>query len=249
MWRKCRDARRALVSVVPIGLALAWAAPAAAQVRLSGEAGGHYNVRVMSWWEIPFRSVVRQQYDFSCGSAAVATLLTYHYERPTPERSAFTQMWKAGDQQAIRKVGFSMLDMKGYLNSAGLRAEGFRLGAEGLARLKRPAIALLDLKGFKHFVVIKGVRDGRVLVGDPMLGLNDYALEDFLKVWNGIGLMIVSKSEEAAFNLAGDWGPWSTAPLEQGALRVAVGDLTNHLPPGYQLTPQILLSVNVGTVK
>ena len=47
------------------------AAPAMAEVRLSGEAGGNYRVQVMSWWDIPFRSVVRQQYDFSCGSAAV----------------------------------------------------------------------------------------------------------------------------------------------------------------------------------
>ena len=53
-----------------------------------------------------------------------------------------------------------------------------------------------------------------------------------------------------SFNLAGDWGPWSQAPLEkEGSLQVSVGDLTTNLPPQYQLTPQILLDVRVGTVK
>jgi uncharacterized protein len=231
--------------------ALCCAAPAGAQVRLGREAGGNYEIAVMSWWEIPFRSVVRQQYDFSCGSAAVATLLTYHYDRPTPERTAFTQMWSNGNQQLIRKVGFSMFDMKNYLASLGLKAEGYRLGMEKLATVSQPAIVLLDLNGFKHFVVVKGVRGDRVLVGDPMRGLNEYSREDFAKVWNGIALIIVPRDgdQAAAFNLAGDWGPWSTAPMEDGAMRIAPDDFATHLPPSYQLSPQILLSVDVGTVK
>jgi uncharacterized protein len=80
---------------------------ATAQVRLGPEAmGGNYNVQVMSWAEIPFRTIVRQQYDFSCGSAAVATLLTHHYGRPTAEHHSFAAMWKAGDQKIIQKSGF-----------------------------------------------------------------------------------------------------------------------------------------------
>lgn len=238
---------KAALAAALVGLA----APALAEVRLSSEAGGNYRVTVMSWWEIPFRTVVRQQYDFSCGSAAVATLLSYHYRRPTPERVAFAQMWKSGDQALIRKVGFSMFDMKSYLESAGFRAAGYRLGEEGLRKLKRPAIVLLDLKGFKHFVVVKGLRGDRVLVGDPMLGLNEYSFADFMKVWNGIALMIQTDEEarEPLYNLAGDWGPWSKAPMEDGALHIAPDNFATHLPPSYQLTPQILLDVNVGTVK
>ena len=229
---------------------LALSAPGSAEVRLSGEAGGNYRVQVMSWWDIPFRSVVRQQYDFSCGSAAVATLLTYQYHRPTPERSAFAKMWQAGDQRTIRKVGFSMFDMKSYLDSVGLDAVGYRLGEEGLRKLQRPAIVLLDLNGFKHFVVVKGIRGNRVFVGDPMMGLNEYALADFLKVWNGIALIVRpdDSQREPLYNLAGDWGPWSKAPMEDGALHISPDNFAMHLPPSYQLTLQMLLDVNVGTV-
>lgn len=228
------------------------AAPAAAEVRFTGpETGGNYSVQVMSWWDIPFRSVVRQRYDFSCGSAAIATLLTYHYGVATSETTPFRAMWEKGDRDAIRKVGFSMLDMKNYLASRGYRAEGFRLTIDQLKQVRRPSIVLLDLKGFKHFVVIKGIRGDRVLTGDSVLGLNEYSLGDFEKHWNGIALAIVDGAKQRpTFNLAGDWGPWSRAPLEgDGSLRVSAGDLTTNLPPQYQLTPQILLDVRVGTVR
>lgn len=227
--------------------------PGDAEVRLSAtDAGASYQVSVMTWWEIPFRSVVRQRYDFSCGSAAVATLLSFHYDRPTPEREAFAAMWRAGDREAIRRVGFSMLDMKAYLDGIGYRTEGFRLTPEELGQFAQPVIVLIDLNGFKHFVVVKGVRGDRVLVGDPMLGITEYAARDFAAMWNGIALAVVEAPDarRAAFNLAGDWGPWSRAPMEDGGgMRVATGDLTTNLPPSYQITPQILLDVRVGTVR
>lgn len=246
--------RRALAGLGGLAaiFSLMLATPAPAEVRLSYEAGGNYRVGVMSWWDIPFRSVIRQRYDFSCGAAAVATLLSYHYGRPTPEMTAFRAMWQTGDQDAIRQVGFSMLDMKSYLDSIGLRAEGFRLEAHELADFEQPLIALIDLNGFKHFVVVKGARGDRILVGDSVLGLTEYSVSDFARMWNGIALAIVSAPEapRPLFNLAGDWGPWSRAPLEDGGgMRVATGDLTTNLPPSYQITPQILLDVRVGTVR
>lgn len=239
---------RWIAAAAPAAALLLTAHPAAAEVRLGSEAGGNYTVNVMSWWEIPYRTVIRQQYDFSCGSAAVATLLTYSYNRPTPERVAFAEMWKRGDQQAIRKLGFSMLDIKSYFRSIGLHADGYRLTASDLPRLKRPAIVLLNLRGFKHFVVVKGVRNGRVLVGDSMLGLNEYALADFLKVWNGIALMISPGASSPSFNLASDWGPWAKAPLEDGALHIRAPDFANDIQQSYQITNQILLDVPVGTI-
>jgi uncharacterized protein len=224
-----------------------------AEVQLSRESGGDFSVGVMSWWEIPFRSVVRQRYDFSCGSAAVATILTHHYGRPTGEQEPFKAMWAKGDKELIRKVGFSMFDMKNYLTDLGYTTEGFRLKVEDLQKVKRPVIVLLNLNGFKHFVVIKGISNDRVLTGDSVLGLTQYSIQDFEKMWNGIALAIVKTPapQRPKYNLAGDWGPWAQAPLEEGnqALAVSIGDLTSHLPPEYQLTPTILLDVRVGTVK
>ena len=244
--------KRGILGAVALILA-SQSVPSSAEVQLTRESGGDFSVSVMSWWEIPFRTVVRQRYDFSCGSAAVATILTHHYGRPTGEQEPFKAMWAKGDKELIRKVGFSMFDMKNYLTDLGYTTEGFRFKAADLQKVKRPLIVLLDLNGFKHFVVIKGVNNGRILTGDSVLGLTQYSLEDFDKMWNGIALAIVKTptGENGRYNLAGDWGPWSQSPLEEGndALAVSIGDLTSHLPPEYQLTPTILLDVRVGTVK
>jgi predicted double-glycine peptidase len=224
---------------------MAFAVPAQADVRLGGDSGGYYTVQVKSWWEIPFRTVVRQRYDFSCGSAAVATLLTYHYDRPTSENAPFKAMWDAGDQDAIRKTGFSMLDMKHYLESFGFQVAGFRFDAKQLAALNRPVIVLLELNGYKHFVVVKGVYEGEVLVGDPALGLRKMKLEEFTAAWNGIALAIVRTPDDGkpAFNLASEWDPWARAPLGESVDRRSIGDLMTFIPPIYQLTTQVLIDL------
>jgi uncharacterized protein len=242
--------RRTLVPLFFVSALLA--SPAAmAQVQLGPEAtDGHYSVNVMSWADIPFRSIVRQRYDFSCGSAAVATLLTYHYQRPTTEQQSFAEMWKTGDRAIITKSGFSMFDMKNYLQSVGLHAEGYRVTINDLAKAKRPAIVLLDLNGFKHFVVVKGVHNNVVLVGDSIRGLTQFSAAEFQKSWNGIALAIVEDKAigQPGYNLARDWDPWSSAPVGDNNQIANIGDITTHLPTTYQLTPQILLAVRVGTV-
>ena len=107
-------------------LAVVCGAPAAAQVSFS-QGGGTYSLQVVSYRDIPFRTVVRQEYDYSCGSAALATLLRYHYGRDVAEHEVFLSMYENGDRQAIERVGFSLLDMKRYLDSHGFQADGFRM--------------------------------------------------------------------------------------------------------------------------
>lgn len=240
---------RALMSCAAVCVALA--APVSAQVRLGPDAGGNSETYVMSWWQIPFRSVVRQQYDFSCGSAAIATLLNYHYHHPMDERQSFAAMWRVGDREAIKRVGFSLADMRSFLNAEGYRAEGFKLTMDQLSKLRRPVIVLMDLEGFKHFVVIKGMQDGQVMTGDPMLGIVKYDTRDFQRYWNGIVLAILSGPvrERPVYNLKTDWNPWARAPLgDEAANQYGIGDLTTYLPPDYQLSPTMLLDVRVGTV-
>lgn len=224
------------------------AAPAHADVRFHGEAGGHYGVQVMSWRDIPFRSVVRQEYDFSCGSAAVATLLRYHYQRDVTETQAFRMMYETGDQAKIRAVGFSMLDMKRYLESVGYRADGFRISLDRLAEMRVPAIALINRNGYKHFVVVKGLRGDKVLLGDPSRGLEIHDRAEFEGWWNGIALAIRSgpgAADDLAFNREDEWRPWATAPTDTIGDRNVPGQLTRDLSPLYQITP--LSVINGGT--
>jgi predicted double-glycine peptidase len=202
------------------------------------QAGVTAALTVHSWKDIPFRWVVRQQYDFSCGSAALATLLLFHYGVKVNEQDVFQAMWKAGAQAKIRKVGFSLLDMKRTLHDHGLQADGYRLTLDQVERAKIPAIALITVGRYKHFVVIKGVRDGRVLTGDPALGLKIYPRKDFEGIWNGIVFLIHDHpGDPPVFNRAGEWRPWAYAPADSAVDRASLAAFTSELPVLHQITP------------
>lgn len=214
-------------------LFLAIAPMAHAQVELNGPTGP-VSMRVVSYRDIPFRTVVRQQYDFSCGSAALATLLRHHYGRDVDERMVFEAMFAAGDQDRIRRVGFSLLDMKRYLESHGYQADGFRLTLDDLAQSGAPAIIMIDTAGYRHFVVLKGVDAERVLIGDPALGLKVYTRAEFAGLWNGIAFMLRDPGDR--FNAAEDWTEFAPLRPETAMPVGSLASFTQQLPPLYQIT-------------
>ena len=185
--------------------------------RLMGPNGTTYAVPVTTLKGARFASTLRQQHDFSCGSAAVATLLTHHYDHPVGEVEVFKYMFERGDQARIRQQGFSMLDMKRYLDNAGFRAEGLKASLDQLAKAKVPAIALIKENGYAHFVVVKGLRGDRVVIGDPAQGTRVLARADFERYWgNGILLVVNQKIELARFNREQDWRVRPRAPIADG---------------------------------
>ncbi|HMN45784.1 MAG TPA: C39 family peptidase [Povalibacter sp.] len=181
---------------------------------------GSYRMRVTSLKEARFATTLRQKYDFSCGSAALATLLTFHYDRPISEQAVFAEMFQAGDRSKISKQGFSLLDMKHYLNAHGYSADGFEQPVERLAQERLPAIVLLSERGYRHFVVVKGLSRGRVLVGDPAMGTRAMSIERFKSLWvNNILFVIHNRREQARFDLAADWRIAPSSPLELSIVR------------------------------
>lgn len=194
--------------------------------------GQRVTVPAVSIREARFKTVVLQQYDFSCGSAALATLLTFHYNRPTTEADVFIAMYNTGDQAKIQKVGFSLLDMKRYLDSRGLRADGFKMDMEKLVKIGAPAITLVNINGYNHFVVFKGFENGEVVVGDPALGVRVLSEADFLKIWNGVVFIIRSEPTVGRehFNLASDWRVRRKAPFATAISRDSLASFTAQLP-------------------
>lgn len=221
-------------ALIPVWLAtMVWPGEASAQLLLNG-VGGPARMSVVSYRDLPFRTVVRQQYDFSCGSAALATLLRHHYGRDVDERDVFEAMFAVGDQEKIRQVGFSLLDMKAYLAAHGFESDGFRVSWDDLAAGTRPAVVLVDHDGYRHFVVFKGIRDGRVLIGDPALGLKVYDRETFEAMWNGVAFMI--REARDRLHEEGDWRPWATAPVVGALPPDSLASFTQQLPPLYQIS-------------
>lgn len=201
-------------------LALALPQHGAFAIELASASGMRMVAPLKSLKQIRFEATVRQQYDFSCGSAALATLLSYHYGVPVTEQVAFEQMFSTGDQQKIRQQGFSLLDMQRFLASRGFRADGFNLSLEKLAESKLPAIVLVSEKGYNHFVVIKGIERGRILLGDPSSGTRAMTLARFREIWPSKLLFVIHGYDGAvAFNRPADWRAAPAAPLSEGIAR------------------------------
>lgn len=222
--------RRIVISVVVVILAAAVRVHAA-PVSIPGVSGSVITLDVTSKKESQFRSTMRQRYDFSCGSAALATLLTSGYEDAVSEGAVFSRMYEAGDKERIRKQGFSLLDMKGYLESEGYMADGYRISLDKLAELGVPAITVLDMKGYKHFVVVKGVAEKEVLVSDPAAGTMVLPRTQFETMWNGILFLIRNRKNVAVnyFNRKEDWQVRTRAPIGTAMGASELGGVTNFL--------------------
>ncbi|MGN6789348.1 MAG: C39 family peptidase [Rhodanobacteraceae bacterium] len=201
--------------------ALAWAGNA----QLTGIAGGDYRLHVTTLKEERFRNTIHQKYDFSCGSAAVATLLTYQYGYPMSEQTAFAAMFAHGNRAKISKEGFSLLDIKRFLAALGFQADGFIVPLQKLQQAHLPAIVLIDEHGYHHFVVIKGILAGRVLVGDPAKGTRSMPETEFEKAWtNHLVFVIHNDRNRAVFNSRDDWHAAPMAMLAAGIDRRGLYD-------------------------
>ena len=193
-----------------------WAGPGGL-VEIPVQAGGNFSVPVYSMKEQRFQKTIHQKYDFSCGSAALATLLTHHYDFPVSEQDVFSEMFARGDQAKIKKEGFSLLDIKNYLANHGFDADGYIAEVDKLPVAGVPAIVLVKEQGYYHFVVIKGLRNGRVLIGDPSSGTRSISKSRFTEIWaNQILFVIKNKLDLARFNTDRDWHAAPGSPISAG---------------------------------
>jgi len=201
----------------------------AGQIALNGltTGAGTASIDVQSFQARKFTTTIKQKYDFSCGSAALATLLLYTYHIKASESSVFSAMFLNGDRQAIQDSGFSLLDMKNYLSRQGIPSYGFRAPLTKLAEIKIPAIVLINEHGYKHFVVLRGIRNGQVLLADPAIGLRTVPVSSFQKQWSGIFFIILTNlsTARAGFNDGRDWSGEPGAPLDLGRFMVTLATL------------------------
>lgn len=164
----------------------------AAQMAVAGLPGGNLIFKqVQSVRERKFSDIVEQKTDFSCAAAALATVLRQAYWLDVDEEHVIKGMLVNSDQNLVRTQGFSMLDMKRYVESIGMRARGYRIPPDKLEAVTIPVVVLMEIRGYKHFVVMQRAQKGWVYIGDPVLGHKRYSHEDFVKGWNGIVFAII----------------------------------------------------------
>ncbi|MEZ0471303.1 C39 family peptidase [Luteimonas salinilitoris] len=169
----------------------------AGDVRFSGVLpdGGLITKSVESMREARFRHLVRQHTDYSCGAAALATILRYGYRLDADEATVIDGMMGVADPELVQERGFSLLDIKRYVESLGMRGRGYRVDEARLRSLRVPALVLMDVGGFRHFVVLKQVDGDQVELGDPILGNRSVPFDEFMQSWPSRAVFIVIASD------------------------------------------------------
>ncbi|MCA4780121.1 C39 family peptidase [Acinetobacter towneri] len=150
-------------------------------------------VQIKPALEDQFRGIVRQAYDYSCGSAALTTLLNGYVGTQLNEQQTMSGLLRYGEyERIIERRSFSLLDMKRFVAALGLESGGYRGEFEDLVKQGQPAIVPISYAGFKHFVVYKAYKNGRVYVADPALGNISFDEERFKEVWENNTLFLIN---------------------------------------------------------
>lgn len=163
-------------------------AVAALCLLLAAGAASAGNTAVRSLLEMRRENVVIQQWDLSCGAAALATVLKYQHGEAVSEKEIATNLMQRAEYIANPKLvqireGFSLLDLKRDVDGRGYKGLGFgQLELDDLVA-KAPIIVPIKTRGYNHFVVFRGLRGDRVLVADSAWGNHTMLASEFVASW------------------------------------------------------------------
>jgi predicted double-glycine peptidase len=151
--------------------------------------------RIQSLKEIREKAVVMQRWETSCAAAALATVLTYGFDDPVTERHAAARMLEKTEPAKVKaRGGFSLLDMKRFVEERGYIGEAYQHLSLDDLRLFHAPIVPINVHGFNHYVVLNAVNDREVLLADPAFGNRSMSLTRFKEVWlDGLAFVVTPK--------------------------------------------------------
>lgn len=178
---------------------------------------------VRSWLELQRQNVAMQQRDYSCGAAALATLLRYHWADNVTETQILREvvaMLTAEEMKERIKNGLALTDLRRVSVRMGYLATIGRLKFENLRESKIPLIVGIIVNNYDHFVVYRGTDGYYVYLADPARGNVRTPIPEFLKQWQkNLALVVVKPGAEALVK---------SSPLMVGCEEKSLGELNRQ---------------------
>ncbi|SFF15934.1 C39 family peptidase [Nitrosomonas sp. Nm166] len=143
---------------------------------------------VKSLIEMRQENVIVQKWDLSCGAAALTTLLNFQHQDMVTEKEVAAMLMNREEyiknpMLVNTRHGFSLLDLKRYADGRGYEGIGYgKLTLDDLVE-KAPIIVPVNLLGYNHFVVFRGMQGSRVLLADPAWGNRTLLIKQFEDAW------------------------------------------------------------------
>lgn len=163
---------------------------------------GEVKLLLKSFKELRDQNVIKQSFDYSCGTAALATILRFYFSENISEQEilGITFLSLSDNEELLKeKQGISLFDLQRTSDILGYRADGFYLLPEYLKKISRPVIVYIKPNGYEHFAVFKGIYNDRVYLADPSLGNIRMPVYRFLNMWintNGKGVVFVMEKKD-----------------------------------------------------
>ncbi len=155
-----------------------------------------YRLPVRTWVDFRDQYVVIQQFDYSCGAAALATLMRYYFDDDVSEEEILLTILNSLTNEEIRdreKFGLSLLDLQHCARRKGYQAVAVKLAYNNIQLLQGPILIHLEREGYKHFAILKGVNGDRVYIADPSRGNIRMSVYCFAEEWSGTALVLGKK--------------------------------------------------------
>ena len=120
--------------------------------------------------DILFKGVTKQSTDYSCGAAALSTLITGLVENSkVSEKDVIEEIVKLAHERESK--GYTLIDLMEVSKKMGHYAEWRKVPVNQLPKISLPVILLIGLNSkFPHFVVLKGIADEQAFLADSIRG-------------------------------------------------------------------------------
>jgi uncharacterized protein len=143
------------------------------------------------------------QFDWSCTSSSISTVLNRKFGDIKLEIDVMSGLFNHGSKALIdEREGFSLLDMKQYVESLGYQGNGVMLDRAGFIELftapehrnALPAIILVNYANKKRVVVLSGGNTHYVFIDDPAFGRYKIDFFEFLSILDEEVVFIIDKA-------------------------------------------------------
>ena len=157
--------------------------------------GQSFRANVQSYKEIKEEGAVLQTDEFTCGAAALATVLREYGDEKITE-----EMLLSMETQLVKGKGLSLFQLQTLAERRGFKAEGYKIELANLYDFTSPLILHLKMPEGGHYMVYKGIQGDRIFLVDPAEGNIRMSLDRFASLWTGYSLALLEKNGEKLQN-------------------------------------------------
>ncbi|TWU25963.1 C39 family peptidase [Bythopirellula polymerisocia] len=186
---------RSCILIVTLLLAASYlsSALAAPPIRDSQHIASKY---VCSWKSLKERNVVMQKRDYSCGAAALATVIKFYIGDPMNEGVILRTLDGLLTFEEVKdriENGLAMSDLRKAAVELSYQSVVAQMSLEQLFESKVPLVVGITENEYKHFVVYRGTDYQYVYLADPIRGNIRLLINDFACQWQKNLALAVAK--------------------------------------------------------